>query len=163
MAATGVVESFLAELDRELRPPRRVRACVLAEAEDHLREASARNRAAGESPGDAERHATESFGSAPLVARRFAEQRALAAGRRVTRNGALLLAGFLALCELLTSSLIHVAGVGDGPATLVVWATGQVGLVAGVTALARGDAIRRAPVLDTTRLTYAARSQLVLA
>ena len=68
----GLLERYLDELQRWLwLPPARIRR-VLAEAEDHLREAAAQYVAAGMEPYQAERRAVNDFGTVNRVARRFA-------------------------------------------------------------------------------------------
>lgn len=81
------------------------------------------------------------------------------------RRGAATLATSLVLCDLLTSSFIHVSAgwVNDGPGSALLWITMQVALVAGVVSLARAHSARRSAVLDTVRLRYTVRGLVVLA
>jgi hypothetical protein len=71
MDETGLIETYLDELLDALNvEPRRARR-ILAETEDHLREAVARREEAGMAPTDAARAAIGNFGSAREIAGRF--------------------------------------------------------------------------------------------
>lgn len=66
-----LIDAYLDDLLVELLGTPRLARRVVAEAEDHLREAVEEARAAGASTEDAQRSAIERFGSPRLVARRF--------------------------------------------------------------------------------------------
>jgi hypothetical protein len=85
------VDSYLAELRRLL--PRTARLRVLPEVREHLRDAAARHRAEGASPGNAEMLATAEFGDVRGVAARLGRELAI----RETRIAALLVLGVVAL------------------------------------------------------------------
>ncbi|MHB8575322.1 MAG: HAAS signaling domain-containing protein [Dehalococcoidia bacterium] len=68
------IDAYLDDLLRELRVDRRRPRRILAETEDHLREAAERGCAQGLSQNEAERRAIDSFGTARTVARRFAAE-----------------------------------------------------------------------------------------
>lgn len=78
------IDAYLAELRRLL--PRTARLRALREVREHLRDAAARHRAAGSSPGDAEVLATTEFGDAKLVSARLGGELAV----RETRVAAAL-------------------------------------------------------------------------
>ncbi len=85
------IDSYLTEVRRLLPYTARLRA--LAEVREHLRDAAARHRAEGASPGDAEMLATAEFGEAAEVASRLGRELAI----RETRVAALLAVGAVAL------------------------------------------------------------------
>ena len=74
MAEPGVIDSYLDELYAALRVEPRQARRILAEAEDHLREAAAVREAAGAAPERAEAEAVAAFGAATVVAARFARE-----------------------------------------------------------------------------------------
>ena len=84
------IDAYLAALERSLSRISRRR--VLAEAQEHLRDAAATHRAAGLTPPDAEAAAVADFGPVEIVARRLAEERAV----RDTRISTLIALGAVA-------------------------------------------------------------------
>lgn len=82
MAEPGVIDSYLDELYAELRVEPRHARRVLAEAEDHLREAAAAQESAGATPEAAEAAAVAAFGTASTVADRFAQELGVAVSPR---------------------------------------------------------------------------------
>lgn len=158
-----VIDRYLAELGAELQVPARTRQRIVAEARDHLNAAVADDDACDVEAAQA--RAITAFGAAGVVARRFACELAVGATRRAARRGAAMLVACLALCDVSTSSFLHVAPgwINDGPGSALLWIIGQIGLVAGVVSLARAHAARREDVLDMARLRYVARGLLVLA
>jgi HAAS len=93
------IDAYLDRLLLELRGRARDVRRVLAEAEDHLRDAAAEGLAAGLSEPEAEAAAVERFGSPRVVAARFTDAEPLGVGRR-------------AIIGQLASSLTLVAAVG---------------------------------------------------
>ena len=163
MTDGDLIERYLSDLDARLDLPPRTRKRIVGEARDHLMDLVADSP--GPSGAAAQSWAIERFGSPGVVARRFAEELAVGASRRAARTGAVTLVLFLVLCDLSTSSLIAAppGWVSDGPGTLLIWITGQVGLVAGVISLVRARAARGADGVDTMRLRYVVRGLIVLA
>ncbi|MGI8885803.1 MAG: HAAS signaling domain-containing protein [Gaiellaceae bacterium] len=84
------IDAYLAELERSL--PRFSRRRILAEAQEHLRDSAATQRAAGVSPPAAEAAAVDDFGPVEIVARRLAAERAI----RDTRFSTLVALGAVA-------------------------------------------------------------------
>src|SRR6478736_2418791 len=72
--ADDLIERYLDQLVLELRGRAPAVRRILAEAEDHLREAVDQSVAAGVEPDEAARLAIHRFGSARVVARRFSRQ-----------------------------------------------------------------------------------------
>jgi hypothetical protein len=85
------IDEYLAELERRL--PRLRRRRVVAEAEEHLRDAAARQQARGLSPRDAEAAAVADFGPVEVLARRLAAEAAVGE----TRIAAILALGAASL------------------------------------------------------------------
>lgn len=163
MRNNTVIERYLAELDAELRVPPRIRRRIVAEARDHLN-----TMVADDGTGDleaAQARAIATFGTPAVIARRFACELAVGATRRAVSRGAVMLAACLVLCDVLTSSFLHIAAgpINDGPGSALLWIVGQIALVVGMTSLARARAARRDQGLDTARLRYIARGLIVLA
>lgn len=69
------IDGYVSELTRLL--PRTARVRAIPEVREHLRDAAARRRAAGASPGDAELLATTEFGDVTLVATRLGSELAV--------------------------------------------------------------------------------------
>jgi hypothetical protein len=78
----GVIEDYLADLDRRLRGCGRFKADLLAEARDGLHDAADAYRAGGWSVEDAERRAVEEFGPAALVAEDYQAELGMLSGVR---------------------------------------------------------------------------------
>jgi hypothetical protein len=140
----SAIERYLGELERELRIGGRLRRRILAEAEDHLREAA---REVGE---DA---AVSCFGQPAELARRFAANAAGSTGRRAAQLLTVALAlAFLAVYPIPENTLPPAPWPGDTTPHYLHWkqnAVAQLFLVAalaGVLAfvLARGYHLRSA-------------------
>jgi hypothetical protein len=103
----SAVNSYLATLSKELKVSRRMKARILAEAEDHLRERAEMEEARGLDPDAAAASAAEMFGTPGEFAGQFVLERA-------TRRARLLL--WLSLASV----LLVIAATGS-PAALTVW------------------------------------------
>src|SRR4051812_26337431 len=68
MAGAGVIETYVAELGRTLRGPRRAKADLLAEARDSLVDAAGARERVGLPREEAEREAVAEFGAVPDIA-----------------------------------------------------------------------------------------------
>jgi HAAS domain-containing protein len=122
-----VIETYLRALDAELSVPRRQRARILAEVEDHLRESGS----------------VGSFGDPRELAAHFHEQLASAGARRASWRTALLVALFAAVAVIPAS---------DFPYGLLVLFGGQLALVACALGLARALRYRGAEGVPAERL-----------
>jgi hypothetical protein len=120
-----MIAEYLAELERELRLPGRLRRRVLAEATDHLHEAAAAYIDDGMPAEEAEWAAVAAFGPARAVARRFADE---LAARSVGRAG--WAAAIAAVCFGLLFAVSQPGGV------IALFAV-QVAFVAGLVTLIR--------------------------
>lgn len=100
---SGAIDSYLDQLDVELRLTRAPRRRLLAEVEDHLR-ASAAEIAADTGVEGAELRAVERFGSAAAVARGFAVAVAATSARRSTHSLGLAFAAYVVACLLFAST-----------------------------------------------------------
>lgn len=120
-----MIGAYLNELERELRLPRRLRRRVLAEAADHLHEATEAYVAEGMARDDAEWAAVAAFGPARGLARRFAEELAT---RSVSR------AAWAACAAAVAFGLFFVTRVATGA---VAFFAVQVAFVAGLVTLVR--------------------------
>lgn len=76
------VDEYLTALSKELRGPRRRKADLLAEARDHLTDATEAFEADGFERYDAEKHAVADFGSIEDVAPGYREELAISQSRR---------------------------------------------------------------------------------
>jgi hypothetical protein len=94
-ARGGAIERYLAELGLELRVPGRLRRRVLAEAREHLADASQALRDAGYAPADAEAAAVAGFGGAGDLGRGFLELQATATARRAAAAAVMAVAAGL--------------------------------------------------------------------
>jgi hypothetical protein len=115
-----MIQSYLRDLEGELRVPRRLRARILDETRDHLLELV--------DSGMSEVDAVRSFGAADALARDFHEQLAGASAQRASAFSGLMLLGLAALAV--------VAPASSGAAAVAFFA-GQVALVAGGLAVVR--------------------------
>jgi hypothetical protein len=158
-----VISRYLAELDAELRVGRRLRARILAEAADHLHEATARELERGTPTAEAERRAVEAFGRPEDVAGRFHEQLAAASAHRSAVAAAALVVGFVALFAVTTSgpASAHGGWANDLPYGLIGWLGAQVAVVAAVLALVRSLRYRGAGVIPGERLADLWRASAV--
>jgi phage terminase large subunit-like protein len=120
-----MIGAYLNELESELRLPGRLRRRVLAEAADHLHEATDAYVAEGMSRADAEWAAVAAFGPARGLARRFAEELAT---RSVSR------AGWGACAAAIAFGLFFGVTARGGP---VAFFAVQVAFVAGLATLIR--------------------------
>jgi uncharacterized membrane protein len=119
-----LIGSYLDSLGAELRVPRRVRARIVAEAVDHLRESVGGGRSESE--------AIAAFGDPRELAARFHEQLASSTARRAGTHTALLMAAFLVGCAGTV-----LGPPNDFPYGLVVFFGAQLSLVAALIGLAR--------------------------
>jgi hypothetical protein len=99
---SGAIDSYLEQLDVELRLNKAPRRRLLAEVEDHLR-ASAAEIAADTGVEEAELRAVERFGSAATVARGFAVSVAATSARRSTYSLGLAFSAYVVACLLFAS------------------------------------------------------------
>jgi hypothetical protein len=76
------IEAYVADLDRDLRGPRRMKRDILTEARDSLVDATAAYQKAGLDPRDAERRAVAEFGDVAEIAPGYQTELALAQSRR---------------------------------------------------------------------------------
>ncbi|MDQ6777288.1 MAG: hypothetical protein M3071_13960 [Actinomycetota bacterium] len=161
MDRRDLIERYLAELDSELRLPRRLRRRIIAEAREHLHESVSRTAP----DATAQMRAIQCFGTPAEVATAFTREMAIGSTRRAAHRGGLLFVLSLVTWEACTSSFIHVAPawINDGPGSALLWIIGQVGLVAGIVSLARARVARRSATLDAARLRYAVHGLIVLA
>lgn len=120
-----MIGPYLNELERELRLPARLRRRVLAEAADHLHEATEALMAEGMSGDDAEWAAVAAFGSARGLARRFTDELAVRAVGR---------AAWAASVAAVAFGLFVGLTARGGPAAFF---TVQVAFVAGLATLIR--------------------------
>lgn len=100
---SGAIDSYLHQLDVELRLTRAPRRRLLAEVEDHLRASAAEIAADTEAEG-AEIRAVERFGSAATVARGFAVSVAATSARRSTFSLWLAFSTYVVACLLFAST-----------------------------------------------------------
>jgi hypothetical protein len=100
---SGAIDSYLEQLDVELRLNRAPRRRLLAEVEDHLRASSA-EIGADTGAEEAELRAVERFGSAATVARGFAVSVAATSARRSTYSLGLAFSAYVVACLLFAST-----------------------------------------------------------
>jgi hypothetical protein len=149
MARERVIESYLTELGRELRLPPRLKRRVLAEIEDHLREAAATSDP---------RAAIDAFGAPREVAKGFGRDLAAHRARRSAIAAAIALGAFALVFTLAT----QVTTFADGPFMAnpylpLGWIAVQLGFVAGsLTALRAWLGTR-----STARLAYVNRGAAI--
>ena len=137
-----VIAAYLAELDRALTVPRRLRRRVLAEAADHLACAAA-------ATGDAAA-AVRAFGPPEVVARRFAEELALGSARLAVVAGAIAAALYGALFA-----------AGRGAADPLAWFAVQLAFVCTAVTVLRVWRHRHAAALPAGDLRYVNRGMAV--
>jgi hypothetical protein len=89
----SVVETYVAELRRSLRGPRRARADLVAEARDGLVDAAEAYQRQGMDPTAAERRAVAEFGDVQEIARQYQSELGLIQGRRTALHIVIVLAG----------------------------------------------------------------------
>ncbi|MGH3427483.1 MAG: permease prefix domain 1-containing protein [Mycobacteriales bacterium] len=109
------IREYLAEFAQEMGPVAPYRGRVLAEVEDHLREAAARIEAAGASPHDAAVRAVKQFGSPRSVAASIAAPRGM---RFVYEARSLGWRLVVAVAALAVAAVLLVVGVHAGRATI---------------------------------------------
>jgi hypothetical protein len=90
MGSVSATSSYVAALDAALAGPRRAKRGMLREVSDHLEDAVAAYRRAGQDDTEAEQRAVADFGTVPEVAPGFQTTLALASARR---TALMLLAG----------------------------------------------------------------------
>jgi hypothetical protein len=136
MTGRPLIDDYLAQLSTELTVPRRMRARVLAEAEDHLLCASGDLALEGRSEVEAEREAIARYGCAKLVAHSHARTMSIRATARLATGTTVSVGSFVALFVATTQLPAVHAGV---PATAMTsGATGAVGWIAVQIAVACG-------------------------
>lgn len=160
----SVIEAYIAELDRTLRGPRRVKADLLTEGRDSLVDAADVFERGGLEREAAERQAVEEFGEVPEIAPGYQAELALAQGRRTALLVATALAVQHTAAEVAWRSLVHgwtwAPGTGYRLLARVVDVTGAAALVlALLAALAFGTGVR---YLRTQRVLIRATGRLAL-
>ncbi|TDP93807.1 permease prefix domain 1-containing protein [Labedaea rhizosphaerae] len=100
MADTGVIDSYLADLDARLRGMASTKAELLAEARDGLVDAAEAHEERGLTPLDAQRAAIEEFGPVDEIGREYQAELSVAQGARLLRSMLLALPAVHALWEL---------------------------------------------------------------
>ena len=100
MADTGVIDSYLADLDARLRGTASIKAELLAEARDGLVDAAEAHQERGLAPADAQRAAVEEFGPVEEIGREYQAELGVAQGARLLRSMLLALPAVHALWEL---------------------------------------------------------------
>jgi hypothetical protein len=90
--SVSAVETYVAELRRSLRGPRRVRADLVAEARDGLFDATEAYQRQGMHPDAAERRAVADFGDVREIARQYQSELGLVQGRRTALHIVIVLA-----------------------------------------------------------------------
>ncbi len=86
MAGAGVIDDYVAALDRRLRGPGPVKGDLLAEARDSLHDAAAGHRDRGLDEEAAQRRAVAEFGPVTTIAREYQGVLGLAHGVRTLRS-----------------------------------------------------------------------------
>jgi hypothetical protein len=152
------IEAYVEELDGALRGPRTVKADMLAEALDGLRDAAEAFRGTGIDAAGAERRAVAEFGPVAEIAPLYQAQLVLSVGRRT----AMLVCLLLASQPIIWRVLLPLAGIHtaiDDPAyrvtnNLVQW-SGGASIAVGLTIiLALGVGTRYVGIRPSlTRLT----------
>lgn len=162
MTARDPIADYLRALDDELSLPRRSRARILAETEDHLRCASA-------DLGDGAA-AIERYGSPATVATSFAHARARAANGRLAVGTAAAVLPFVVVFFLATQvpsvrAGAPAAAVANGVAGTLGWLTVQLAGVCFVLAIVRCWRLRCTPVpaAGTLRLAWRTAATATLA
>ncbi len=163
MTEHAPIDDYLARLGRELDLPRRPRADVLAEAQDHLLCAVAELRRGGRSATAAAHEAVARFGSPQLVARGYARA---SSGRATARLGTGVcgsVGAFAALFAVTTQIPAVHAGtpataVTSGAAGVVGSIAVQLALACGVLAVIRCRRVRGEPECRSGALRLANRS-----
>ena len=100
MADTGVIDSYLADLDARLRGTASIKAELLAEARDGLVDAAEAHQERGLSPADAQRAAVEEFGPVDEIGHEYQAELGVAHGARLLRSMLLALPAVHAMWEL---------------------------------------------------------------
>ncbi|MFI9011321.1 permease prefix domain 1-containing protein [Actinosynnema sp. NPDC053489] len=100
MAGAGLIDDYVAALDRRLRGPGPVKDDLLAEARDSLHDAAAAHRDRGLGEEDAQRRAVAEFGPVTAVAREYQGLLGLAHGARTLRSMLLVVPLVSVLWEL---------------------------------------------------------------
>lgn len=147
MTGRRLIDDYMARLARELTLPRRLRARVLAEAEDHLLCAVADLVCDGRSAVDAEREALARHGSVAEVARSHARARSTRATVRTTTGviGSVGLFGALFVATTQVPAVqagIPATAVTTGAAGVVGWIAVQLALFCGALAVIRCHRLR---------------------
>ncbi|WP_214406516.1 permease prefix domain 1-containing protein [Pseudonocardia lacus] len=136
--ALDPVAAHVAELERSLRGPARVRREIVREVRDGLADATDAYRRAGLDTAQAARLAVRDFGPVAEVADLYQDELAAGQGRRTALQLAVLLPALMALWSLLWSSGLMGA---DGPTGLTAMVLDLVVLQNVATALAAATAL----------------------
>jgi hypothetical protein len=163
MAEHELIEAYLADLAHALELPRRARRRVLAEVRDHLECAAAARRVEGLAPPAAAVRAVAAFGPADVVARRFAEELALAGTRRATGAALVAVWNYLLLLAVSTqvAPLRAASPFAHDPADAIAWLAAQVAATCvGLSAL-RVVRHRRDGAVPAAKLRYMNRGGAV--
>jgi hypothetical protein len=163
MSAVGPIEAYLAELDHALGVPRGLRRRIVAEARDHLECAAAAGRADGLEPRAAAELAVAAFGAAGVVARRFAEELAVAGARRASL--AALVAvwnyGLLFAVSTQVASVRAASPFASDPADAIAWFAAQIAATCAALSALRAWRHRRDAAVPAGKLRYVNRGAAV--
>lgn len=159
--AVSPIDEYIRRLDTELRLARAPRRRLLEEVEGHLRASAAERDDEGRGREDAETLAVASFGSAAMLARRFAHAAASSAIRRALLWTGLAFSSYaLAVVVFMFSALVWLRDFPQGaPSALLV----QVAAVALVLSTIRVLRPRGGDVIEARRLRLGANGLLICA
>ncbi len=163
MSGQRLIDDYLGRLERELTLPRRLRARVLAEAEDHLLCAVADLVSDGRAPVDAEREALARHGSVEDIAGSHARARSTRATVRTTTGVVASVGSFGALFVATTQvpavhAGIPATAVTSGAAGVMGWIAVQLALSCGALAVIRCHRLRGQAAARAGALRLANRS-----
>jgi HAAS len=154
------IDSYLAELERELRARRAPRARLLREVEGHLHDAADELAGSGLPRPAAEARAIARFGAATAVAARFAEAAASSSARRAVNVAAGALLAYCATLCAFTASASPL--VRDFPQGAPSFFGTQLAAVAIAVAVARSFGRRRLELIYVTRAVLLAAGALTI-
>jgi hypothetical protein len=167
-----VIDAYVADLDRALRGPARIKADLVREAADGLHDAAAAYRDEGLEPDEAQRRAVRDFGAVSDVAPDFQAELAAAQGRRTALLICLTLAPQSLVWRYVGGALAegHRRDAAPGYAVLdamTSWLGTAAVLATLVAAVACGVGVRyvhdrRLAVLATGYLAYAVAAVFVV-
>ena len=148
-----MIDDYLAELGRALHVPSRLRRRALLEARDHLLSAAAAHRAAGLDEDAARAAAVDAYGSAELIARRYAERVATDAERRASRAAAVAVLAYGALLAAGTQ-IAAVSPSAGGLADTIGWLAAQIAITCAGLSTIRSLRQRGDTAIPASRLRY---------